>query len=134
MIRAYLIDYPKLVDSLLQPERGPLGSFRSRIDLVYCLGLIGTSTYHPFLSAGLPGRGTSDAPVLVRHRKQFLFGCSVSSPVRYRSRACGPSLRRKWTRKGARNSASSGRGVLGACGTRGGFIPLLRTEIGPGFN
>src|SRR5512147_1560733 len=63
---------------------------------------------------------------------QFLLGCSVSRPVGSRSRAWGPSLRWKWTRKGARNSASSGSGVLGACGIRVVFIPVLRPKLNQG--
>ncbi|MDB5321342.1 MAG: putative mannitol operon repressor [Phycisphaerales bacterium] len=39
MLRSYLVDDAKLVDALLESQ-GPLGTFSSRINLVYALGLI----------------------------------------------------------------------------------------------
>src|SRR5215472_13357828 len=64
--------------------------------------------------------GTTAAKV-----SQFLLGCSLSKPVRYcrRVSALGPWV--KCTRNGARNSASSGKAVRGACGNRAGLLCLV---------
>lgn len=39
ILREFLVDDPKEVEKLLQPE-GPLGTFGSRVSACYCLGLI----------------------------------------------------------------------------------------------
>src|SRR5712692_10655766 len=61
---------------------------------------------------------------------QFLLGCSLSKPVRYwrKVSALGPWV--KCTRNGARNSASSGKGVRGAWGNRSCFVLLMLIRVG----
>ncbi len=43
-LRAYLLDVPEIIDKLMQPN-GPLGSFGTRCDFAYTLGLVGSDMY-----------------------------------------------------------------------------------------
>ena len=47
LLRAFFVDDPKIVNGLITID-GPLGTFATRIDLTYCLGLIRSDQHEDF--------------------------------------------------------------------------------------